>query len=136
MARAKNKKQLQKLLGIINWYRPFISNLSSKISHLYEKLNNKNSNYILNDEEKRSLRLLYHEILQAEKLYLVDPKRKITIFTDASEVGIGCVLTQDKNIIGYYSHKLLPTQKRYTTMEKELLVIILCLKHFRKYYWV
>ncbi|ORD98356.1 hypothetical protein A0H76_2652 [Hepatospora eriocheir] len=34
----KTKKQLQRLLGVINWFRPFIMHFSDKISTITDKL--------------------------------------------------------------------------------------------------
>ncbi|KAG0435340.1 Retrovirus-related Pol polyprotein from transposon 17.6 [Dictyocoela muelleri] len=37
----RSKKQLEKILGFVNWYRPFIQNLSILTAPLYEKLKGK-----------------------------------------------------------------------------------------------
>lgn len=52
------------------------------------------------------------------------------MYTDASDVGIGCVLTQEDcngidHPICYYSKKLNRHQNNYSTIEKECLAIIL-----------
>lgn len=39
--RPNTKKQIQSLLGLLNWYRPYIPNLSTKIAFLYEKIKKK-----------------------------------------------------------------------------------------------
>ena len=36
----KNKKQLQRILGLVNWFRPYIINISEKISEINSKLEN------------------------------------------------------------------------------------------------
>lgn len=66
------------------------------------------------------------------KLNFPDTNKEFKIFTDAFNTGVGAVLTQDKNIIGYFSHKLTNSQRKYNTIEKELQGIILSLKNFRK----
>jgi ribonuclease HI len=55
------------------------------------------------------------------------------LFTDASDSGIGGILKQKNKIIEIYSKKINETQKRYTTMEKELFAIIQSLQHFKTY---
>ena len=61
-------------------------------------------------------------------------KGKFTLVTDASNFAIGAVLQQtiddSHRPIGYYSHKLTPTQQRYSAFDRELLGIYMSLKHF------
>ncbi len=52
----KSKKQLQKLLGFINWFRDFLPNISTKIEPLTNKLkkrNNENFHWDKKDEKIR-----------------------------------------------------------------------------------
>ncbi|KAG0441050.1 Retrovirus-related Pol polyprotein from transposon 17.6 [Dictyocoela muelleri] len=41
----RTKKQLQKLIGIINWFRPFLAKISEKILFLTDKLRCQNKNF-------------------------------------------------------------------------------------------
>jgi len=56
--------------------------------------------------------------------------------TDASEHGVGAVLSQcdddgQEHPIAYFSHKLLPREEHYSTIEKECLAIKLVVQAFR-----
>ena len=70
-------------------------------------------------------------------LAVMDPTRKFILQTDASEKGLGAVLSQmfddqDKPI-AYASRKLQPREKNYSTTEKECLAVVWALKTFHTY---
>jgi RNase H-like domain found in reverse transcriptase len=53
------------------------------------------------------------------------------VYTDASDYQLGSVISQSAWPIAFYSRKLTPAQKNYTTMEKELLSIIETSQQYR-----
>jgi hypothetical protein len=52
---------------------------------------------------------------------------------DASGVTIGVVLSQDNNLVAYFSEKMNDTKKNYSTYDKEFYVVIQDLKKWRHY---
>ena len=48
----KSKKGLQRMLGYINWFRPYVTNLSGRLSSITEKLKTTNKNFTLSEPEK------------------------------------------------------------------------------------
>lgn len=67
-----------------------------------------------------------------------DFQREFKLATDASDNACGAVLLQEDNDgiehpVGYFSKKLTKHQKNYSTIEKELLAIILALQYFEVY---
>lgn len=73
----------------------------------------------------------------AEAALLAFPMRGATIalMTDASDIAVGAVLQQRVNNawvpLGFYSQKFTPTEKRYSTYDRELLAIYKSVRHFR-----
>lgn len=66
------------------------------------------------------------------KLDFPDYTKKFRLECDATDKGIGCVLMQENEIIGYYSKKLHGAELNYTIVGKEYLSILLRLIHFKR----
>ena len=55
------------------------------------------------------------------------------IYTDASNFQLGATIKQNNLPIAYFSKKLTPTQRRYSTIEQKMLVIAQVLKEYRNF---
>jgi hypothetical protein len=65
------------------------------------------------------------------------PAKKFTVDTDASNVRLGCVLSQvqdrQEKVITYYSKTLNKAERNYCITQRELLAIVKALAQFHKY---
>jgi hypothetical protein len=112
-------KHVKQFLGLTGYYRQLIKNYSD----ITEPLNQ-----------------LTRQHVKFPDKFLAFPDFISPFFlsTDASQVGIGAVLSQrDKNNIEhpiyYASHSLTDTERRYSTIERELLAIINSTEKFKYY---
>ncbi len=78
--------------------------------------------------------------VQAPVLVRADVFQLFIVITDASQTHVGGVLSQiqedaSDRPIGYFSKKLKPPESRYSTTDREALVVILSCRHFHHYLW-
>ena len=59
--------------------------------------------------------------------------KEYVIFSDASLIGLGCVLIQEGKVVAYASRQLKPHEKNYPTHDLELAAIVFALKIWRHY---
>ena len=123
----RTRTQLQKLLGTIIWYAEFIPNLHTKTDHLYDKLKNNNTKIIITDDEMTPVHEIYNQIKYNSLNFLPGANNDFFIFTDASDNGMGAVLTQKGGVIAFHSKKFSEVERRYSTTEKEAYSIFIAI---------
>ena len=131
-----NVKETQQFLGLCNYYRRFIKNFS-KIAAPLHKLTHKNSAFVWTQEASNSFETLKKLLCSTPILGYPNPEGQYILDTDASDVGIGGVLSQmqdgQERVLSYASKKLDVHQTRYSTTRKELLAVITFITQFRHY---
>ena len=70
-------------------------------------------------------------IAKDEVLAYPDFTKPFEIYTDASTMQLGAVITQDNRPIAFFSRKLSETQTKYSVIKINLLAIVETLKEFR-----
>ncbi|KAG0433956.1 Retrovirus-related Pol polyprotein from transposon 17.6, partial [Dictyocoela muelleri] len=85
----KTKKKLQKLIGIINWFRPFISGISNDIIFLTDKLKNDIRRLKWQKIDQIKLQKIWGRIENAPRLSYPKFDAKFFLEVDASDKGIG-----------------------------------------------
>ena len=66
-------------------------------------------------------------------LALSDFSKAFIIETDASGIGLGAVLMQDKKPLAYFSHKLSPQAQAKSVYERELMAMVLAIRKWWPY---
>lgn len=132
----KSRKELQRFIGLCNWYRRHIKNFSTIAAPMTELL--KGKKFIWNEKADISFENLKTVMLSPPVLRPPDWNRKMILLCDASNEGVGAALTQidennDEYVIEYYSAKLTDNERKFSPTEKECLAVIKAIKHFRPY---
>ncbi len=74
-------------------------------------------------------------IAKATVLAYPDISKPFEIYTDASSMQLGAVITQDNRPIKFFSRKLSEMQQKYSVTEIGLLAIVETLKEFKGMLW-
>lgn len=132
MPRPKDKKDIQKFLGLITHVGKFINNLSDITQPLRDLIKQDNI-FDWSENQEHSFNKLKQLITRQPILKYFDPKELVTISVDASSVAVGAVLLQNNQPCAYASRALTDTQRRYAQIEKELLAICFGVEKFYQY---
>lgn len=131
-----NQKEIKSFLGMIGYYRKFIKDFSKKAFPL-NKLLKKNSDFKWTAEQQNSFLELKEALRNVVILQYPDYNKKFIITTDASNYGLGAVLSQESNgkdlPLQFISRSLSKSEKNYSTTEKECLAIVWAVKVLRPY---
>lgn len=125
----KNKKELQSLLGMFNYLRQYIPNMSTICSPLRELLK-KDSAWFWSSKHRESLNKLKEIVAKPPVLNQFDVNKHIEIYSDASKDGLGCCLIQNKRPVSFASRSMSNTETAYSQIEKEMLSLIFACRKF------
>lgn len=132
-------KQMQRFLGMINYYHRFIPELAKLLTPLYNQIvysqKRKLKSFEWNDVCEKTFNEAKLALANCTLLSFPSENAPISIATDASDSAVGAVLQQFVSDmwqpIAFFSRKLNPAQTRYSTFDRELLAVYLAIKHFQ-----
>lgn len=129
-------KEIQSFLGLCSYYRQYIANFSH-IAAPMTKLTRKNVKFIWDASCQNAFELLKEKLCTSPILAYPKPGLKYLLDTDASDLGIGAVLSQvqdgKERVIAYASKRLTLQQEKYSVTRRELLAVVTFINHFRHY---
>ena len=133
----KNVKDIQSFLGFGNFYRRYIRNFSGITSPM-TRLTKKDTPFEWGTEQQEAFEKLKECFTTAPVLVTFDPKKPITVETDASDYAIGACLSQpDENKklhpAAFYSRTMSPAELNYDIHDKELLAIVAAFDQWKVY---
>uniref|UniRef100_A0A6B2L7V5 Reverse transcriptase domain-containing protein n=1 Tax=Arcella intermedia TaxID=1963864 RepID=A0A6B2L7V5_9EUKA len=113
--------QMQKFLGMVNYFNSFIHNYSIITAPLYDTIKNSKQNRKISWSESllKAFNSIKNQLAHITGLNMPDYNNTFHIFTDASDTGMGCCLGQFHNSIFYpiafAGTKYSCSQKNYST---------------------
>ncbi len=130
-------KELQRFLGFANFYRRFIRNYSIVSAPLTSLLKGKPSKLKWTEEAKTAFTTLKEKFTTAPILKHPEPSLPFVVEVDASDCGIGAVLSQRHGQPGklfpcaFFSRKLTAAERNYDVGNKELLSMKAAIEEWR-----
>jgi hypothetical protein len=79
--------------------------------------------------------MLKDKLTHAPLLQLPDFNKTFELKCDASGIGFGGVLLQERKPVAYFSEKLSAPVLNYSTYENELCALVRCLESWQHYLW-
>ena len=132
-----NVREVQQFLGLANYYRRFVKDCAQLAKPLH-RLTKNNREFQWTDQCQQAFNTLRRLLVSAPVLAFPDCGREFILDTDASEQGIGAVLSQvhldgQEHVVAFASRVLSKAERKYSVTRKELLAVIVFIHHFRPY---
>ena len=133
----KDLSELRRFLGMASYYRRFISGFSD-IAHPLNHLLQKNVKFYWDQKCRNAFESIKEQLISSPILGFPDTDRDYSVYTDASDVGIGAVLAQvddngEERVISFASKAFSGAEKNWTATEKEAFAVVWALQHFHPY---
>ncbi|XP_050207724.1 uncharacterized protein LOC126657131 [Mercurialis annua] len=124
----KTKKQLQRLIGQINFLRRFISNAAGRLRSWSVLLKgNDNDQFVWTPEQQQVFDELKTYLVKPPIMMPPKPNQPLLLYISAASQSLGCMLVQEdqgvERSVYYLSRALTDTETRYSDIEK----LCLCL---------
>ena len=131
-----NRRELQRFLGMINFYRRFVKNAAGVLQPLTDALCGKPTAKLVWSAACEEAFLAAKKMLaEAVELHHPVPGAPVALSVDASGSHVGAVLSQQvqgkQQPLAFFSSKLNSAQQKYSAFDRELLAAFLAVRHFR-----
>jgi len=124
---------VRSFIGLVNFFRRFIPHFAD-VAHPLTILTSKTPDFVWGSEQQAAFAALKQSLLTSPLLDYPRKNDKFVLATDASDIGLGAVLSTNRGtVIEYASRTLNKAEGNYSTTEKECLAIVWAVHKFRHY---
>lgn len=129
-------KSLQEFLGMVNFYHRFIPRAAQLMGPLHDALKGTPKHAVDWTESRvKAFDATKAALANATMLAHPSPNAPIAITSDASDYAVGAVYEQwvagAWQPMAFFSRQLRPSERKYSTFDRELLGLYLAIRHFR-----
>ena len=132
-------KELQAVLGLFGFYSKFVPRYSTRVEELRRPLRKNAPAFTWTPEMNEAFEDVRAAILESSVLAMYDPTLPTVVTSDASDVGIGAVLTQvhpeGEKVVAFASSTLSTAQRNYSVTEREALACVWAIEKWHRYLW-
>ena len=133
----RNLRGVRSFVGLCSYYRRFIRGFSTIAGPLNDLLC-KTTRWHWGNAQAAAFKQLKQALISAPVLAFPDLNKGYTLYTDASNHGLGAVLEQEgddgeSHVICYASRSLVAAERKYSPTHKEALALVWAVKNFRTY---
>ena len=125
--RPNNATELKHFLGLCSYYLRYLKDFATLAEPL-RQLTKEKSEFVWSSSQQKAFEEIKRRIVSAPVMAIFDEKCPTIVTTDASNIGLGAILSQIQNgqekVIAYASRKLTKTEAGYSAGEKEALACV------------
>ena len=125
--RSKLVFEIRSFLGLARYYRRFIEDFSRLVAPM-TRLTRNEVKFVWDDSCERAFQELKRRLTSAPILIVSERGQRYTVYCDASNDGLGCVLMQSGKVVAYGSRQLKNPEQNYPTYDMELAAVVFALK--------
>jgi len=137
----KTKKQLKSFVGLVSYFRGHVANFAEIAFPLTELTGRyKPERLQWSQTHQNAFEQLKKALMSRPVLYPPDTTKDFQIMADSSQTTASAILMQESNdgdttprVISYASRKLLPRERNYSTIEREILSIVFAVSKFNHF---